>query len=315
MTKHVLITGGAGFIASNLADAYVARGWRVTIVDNLSTGDRRNLNPSAEFHELDIRDAAAGDLIRKLKPDVISHHAAQMDVRKSVQDPAADADVNVVGTLRLLEAAADAGVKRIVFASTGGAIYGEPVEVPQGETHPTEPLSPYGCAKLAVEHYLHYFRVVRGLSSVALRYANVYGPRQNAHGEAGVVAIFAKRMLNAQTGGQTVTINGSGEQTRDFVYVGDVVAANLAVSESDWQGEYNVGTGVETSINALYETLASIAGLSTSAEFAPAKAGEQMRSVRDGSRLRSLAGLLEPVPLRDGLKTTFEWFRDAARSR
>jgi UDP-glucose 4-epimerase len=309
MTKHVLITGGAGFIASNLADAYVARGWRVTIIDNLSTGDRRNLNPNAEFHEIDIRDAAAGDLIRKLKPDVISHHAAQMDVRKSVQDPAADADVNVVGTLRLLEAASDAGVKRVVFASTGGAIYGEPVEVPQGETHPTEPLSPYGCAKLAVEHYLHYFLVVRGLSSVALRYANVYGPRQNAHGEAGVVAIFAKRMI----GGHRVTINGSGEQTRDFVYVGDVVAANLAVSESDWQGEYNVGTGVEISINALYETLVSIAGLSTPAEYAPAKAGEQMRSVLDGRRLRALAALPEPVLLREGLRTTFEWFRANAR--
>jgi UDP-glucose 4-epimerase len=313
MTKHVLITGGAGFIGSNLADAYVARGWRVTIVDNLSTGDRRNLNPNAAFHEIDIRDAAAGDLVRKLKPDVISHHAAQMDVRKSVQDPAADADVNIVGTLRLLEAAADAGVKRVVFASTGGAIYGEPVEVPQSETHPTEPLSPYGCAKLAVERYLHYFRVVRGLSSVALRYANVYGPRQNAHGEAGVVAIFAKRMLNRQTVGQTVTINGDGEQTRDFVYVADVVAANLAASESDWQGEFNVGTGIETSINALYATLASIAESPAPAEFAPAKAGEQMRSVLDGRRLRALASLPEPVRMREGLKTTFEWFRANAR--
>ncbi len=309
MTKHVLITGGAGFIGSNLADAYLERGWRVTIIDNFSTGDRRNLNLHAEFHEADIRDAAAGDLIRRLKPNVISHHAAQMDVRKSVQDPAADADVNVVGTLRLLEAAADAGVKRVVFASTGGAIYGEPVEVPQGETHPTAPLSPYGCAKLAVEHYLHYFRVVRGLSSIALRYANVYGPRQNAHGEAGVVAIFAKRMINRQTVGQTVTINGSGEQTRDFVYVGDVVAANLAASESDWEGEYNAGTGVETSINTLYETLASIAGLSAPADYAPAKAGEQMRSVLDGRRLRALAALPEPVTLREGLRTTFDWFR------
>lgn len=311
MTKHILITGGAGFIASNLADAYVARGWRVTIVDNLSTGDRRNLNPKAEFHEIDIRDAAAGDLIRKLKPDAISHHAAQMDVRKSVEDPAADADVNVVGTLHLLEAAADAGVKRVVFASTGGAIYGEPVEVPQGETHPTEPLSPYGCAKLAVEHYLHYFRVVRGLSSVALRYANVYGPRQNAHGEAGVVAIFAKRMLN----GQTVTINGSGDQTRDFVYVGDVVAANLAASDAGWQGEYNVGTGIETSINELYEALASIAGVSTPAAHAPSKAGEQMRSIIDGNRLRALAKLPGTVALRDGLASTLHWFRGEVGAR
>jgi UDP-glucose 4-epimerase len=307
MTKHVLVTGGAGFIGSNLADAFIERGWRVTIIDNLSGGDRRNVNPAAAFHEMDIRDAAAADLIRALKPDVISHHAAQMDVRKSVEDPAADADVNVVGTLRVLEAAADAGVKRVVFASTGGAIYGEPVEVPQGETHTTEPLSPYGCAKLAIEHYLHYFRVVRGLSSAALRYANVYGPRQNAHGEAGVVAIFARRMIN----GQTVTINGSGQQTRDFVYVGDVVAANLAASESTWQGEYNVGTGVETSINALYQTLASIAGLSIPAKYAPAKAGEQMRSVLDGQRLRALAALPEPVRLREGLRTTFHWFQES----
>ena len=274
MTKHVLVTGGAGFIASNLADAYLERGWRVTIVDNLSTGDRRNINPGAVFHELDIRDAAAADLIRELKPDVISHHAAQMDVRKSVEDPVFDAGVNVVGSLRLLEAAADAGVKRVVFASTGGALYGEPVEVPQSEAHPTAPLSPYGCAKLAVEHYLHYFRVVHGLSSVALRYANVYGPRQNAHGEAGVVAIFAGRLLE----GQPVTINGSGEQTRDFIYVGDVVAANLAASEGDWQGEYNVGTGVETSINELYEALASIAGIST-----PPNTGRRKQGSRYGA--------------------------------
>ena len=305
MTKHVLVTGGAGFIASNLADAYLERGWRVTVVDNLSTGDWRNINPSAVFYELDIRDAAAADLIRELKPDVISHHAAQMDVRKSVEDPVFDAGVNIIGSLCLLEAAADAGVKRFVFASTGGALYGEPVEVPQSEAHPTAPLSPYGCAKLAIERYLHYFRVVRGLSSVALRYANVYGPRQNAHGEAGVVAIFAGRLLD----GQPVTINGSGEQTRDFVYVGDVVAANLAASEAEWQGEYNVGTGVETSINEVYDALASIAGISTPAGHGPAKAGEQMRSVVDASRLRALANLPEPVAPRDGLATTFAWFR------
>jgi UDP-glucose 4-epimerase len=311
MTKHVLITGGAGFIGSHLADAFIERGDRVTIIDNLSGGHRRNLNPAAEFHQLDIRDAAAGDLIRSLKPDVISHHAAQMDVRKSVEDPAADADVNVVGTLRLLEAAADAGVKRVVFASTGGAIYGEPVEVPQGEGHPTAPLSPYGCAKLAVEHYLHYFRVVRGLSAVVLRYANVYGPRQNAHGEAGVVAIFAGRLLE----GQSIVINGNGAQTRDFVYVSDVVAANLAASEADWQGEYNVGTGVETSINELCEALAAAAGTGAAAAHGEAKAGEQMRSVLDGTRLRALAGLPEPVTLRDGLDATLQWIRNAPRTR
>jgi len=311
MTKHVVVTGGAGFIGSNIADAYIERGWRVTIFDNLSSGDRRNVHPSAAFHQLDIRDAAAADLIRALKPDVISHHAAQMDVRKSVEDPAADADVNVVGSLRILEAAVDAAVKRFVFASTGGAIYGEPVEGAQDESHPTAPLSPYGCAKLAVEHYLHYYRVVHGLSSVALRYANVYGPRQSAHGEAGVVAIFAGRMID----GQPSTINGSGMQTRDFVYIDDVVAANMAASDAGWQGEYNVGTGVETSVNELYASLASIAGSDVPAAHGPAKEGEQLRSVLDGSRLRKLAALPERTSLRDGLATTFTWLRDKGRAR
>lgn len=308
MTKHVLVTGGAGFIGSNIADAYIERGWRVSIIDNLSGGDRRNLNPRAVFYEVDIRDGAAVNLIRELKPDVINHHAAQMDVRKSVDDPAADADVNVIGSLRILEAAAETAVKRVVFASTGGAIYGEPVDAMQDESHPTAPLSPYGCAKLAVEHYLHYYRVVRGLSSVALRYANVYGPRQNAHGEAGVVAIFAGRLLD----GQPSTINGSGTQTRDFVYVDDVVAANLAASDAEWQGEYNVGTGVETSINDLYETMASIAGVLLPADHAEAKAGEQRRSVLDGSRLRALAGLDVPISIHDGLMRTMSWFGEKA---
>ncbi|HSY52620.1 MAG TPA: NAD-dependent epimerase/dehydratase family protein [Thermoanaerobaculia bacterium] len=311
MTRHVVVTGGAGFIGSNLADAYLDRGWRVTIIDNLSGGNRRNVNPRAAFHEIDIRDAAAADLIRELKPDVINHHAAQMDVRKSVEDPVADAGVNVVGSLRILEAAVGAAVKRVVFASTGGAIYGEPVEGLQDESHPTAPLSPYGCAKLAVEHYLHYYRVVRGLSSVALRYANVYGPRQNAHGEAGVVAIFAGRLID----GQPSTINGSGTQTRDFVFVDDVVAANIAASDAEWQGEYNVGTGIETSVNELYESLASIAGAGIPASHGPAKEGEQLRSVLDGSRLRGLANLPEPTPLREGLTKTFSRLRDVGRTR
>jgi len=311
MSKHVVVTGGAGFIGSNIADAYIARGWRVTIIDNLSAGDRRNVSSRAEFHQLDIRDAAAGDLIRQLRPDVISHHAAQMDVRRSVEDPAADADVNVVGSLRILEAAVGAAVKRFVFASTGGAIYGEPIGDLQDESHPTAPLSPYGCAKLAVEHYLHYYRVVHGLSSVALRYANVYGPRQSAHGEAGVVAIFAGQLLD----GQRSTINGNGTQTRDFVYVDDVVAANLAASEAEWQGEYNVGTGIETSVNELYASLASIAGSDLAAAHGPAKEGEQLRSVLDASRLRKLASLPERTQLREGLAKTFAWMRDAGRSR
>ena len=302
---HVLVTGGAGFIGSHVVDAYLARGWRVSVVDNLSTGDRRNVDPRATLHEIDIRDERVGALIAEWKPDIVNHHAAQMDVRRSVADPAFDAEVNVVGSARLLQACADAAVKRFVFASSGGAIYGEPLAGPQDETHPAQPLSPYGCAKLAVEHYLHYFRVVHGLSSVALRYANVYGPRQNAAGEAGVVAIFAGRLLR----GEQTTINGSGEQTRDFVYVADVVAANVAAAMGAWQGSFNVGTGVETSVNALHAAMASLTGATKPAAYAPAKAGEQMRSVLDATRVRALANLPAPTSLTDGLAATLDWFR------
>src|SRR5947207_9350954 len=249
---RVLVTGGAGFIGSHIVDAYLGRGWRVDVIDDLSTGSRANLDPRATLHEVDIRGERAAALIAELKPDVVSHHAAQMDVRRSVADPAFDAEVNVVGSARLLQACADAAVKRFIFASSGGAIYGEPVVAPQDETHPVAPMSPYGCAKLSVEHYLHYFRAALGLSCVALRYANVYGPRQNAAGEAGVVAIFAGTLLR----GEAVTINGSGEQTRGYVHVADVVAANVAALGGAWQGSFNVGTGVETSVNALYAAMA-----------------------------------------------------------
>jgi UDP-glucose 4-epimerase len=304
---RALVTGGAGFIASHIVDAYVARGWDVTILDDFSSGVRSNVNPAAELVECDVRDAKALQTIRDLRPDLVSHHAAQLDVRKSVADPGFDAEVNVVASVRLLEACAAAGVKRFVFASTGGAIYGEPDFVPQTEEHPQAPMSPYGCAKLAVEHYLRYFREIQSLQAVALRYANVYGPRQNAHGEAGVVAIFAEKMLR----GDTVTINGSGAQTRDFVYVADVVRANLAVTDDlTLEGSFNVGTGIETSVNQLHEAMAAIARDPKSAVHAPAKTGEQMRSVLDGSRLRRAAGLPEPVMLRDGLAETLRWFRE-----
>lgn len=300
--RTAIVTGGAGFIGSHVVDAFVARGWKVYIVDDFSTGDRRNVNAAATVVEMDVADAAG--LVREIKPEVISHHAAQIDVRKSVADPAADAELNVVASLRLLQAAAEAKVRRFVFASTGGAIYGEPVRVPQDEEHPARPLSPYGCAKLSVEHYLEFFRAVHGLSTVALRYANVYGPRQNAHGEAGVVAIFIEKLL----AGEEAVIYGSGEQTRDFVFVRDVVAANAAAAEADWTGSYNVGTGVETSVNAMYDLIAATVGTDKAAKHAEAKAGEQMRSVLDGRRLRELAKLPEPVGLREGLAATVEWF-------
>lgn len=289
MSKHVLVTGGAGFIGSHLVDAYLQRGWRVSVIDDLSTGDRRNLNPRATFYETDIREALLDDI----RPDVINHHAAQMDVRRSVADPVFDAEVNVVGSLRLLQKAVQIGVKRFIFASTGGAIYGEPLFAPQTEEHPTNPLSPYGCAKLAVEHYLNYFRAVHGLSTVTLRYGNVFGPRQNSKGEAGVVAIFISRLL----AGETATINGDGAQTRDYVYVRDVVAANMAVTESSDAGPFNVGTGVETSVNQLAERIG------VRASHGPAKAGEQRRSVLDGARLG-----IAYTPLEEGLEETLAWF-------
>ena len=295
MAKHVLVTGGAGFIGSHLVDAYLERGWRVSVLDNLSTGDRANLNPRAELHVGDIRDSNA---ILSLRPDVVSHHAAQMDVRFSVADPAFDAEVNVIGSLRMLQQSVEAGVKRFIFASSGGAIYGEPEFAPQAEDHPLRPMSPYGCAKLSVEYYMNYYRQVHGLSTVALRYANVYGPRQGSKGEAGVVAIFATRLLR----GEEVTINGTGEQTRDFTYVADVVAANMRVTESDANGAFNVGTGVETSVNELYRQMCAIAGVSKPARYGPAKAGEQMRSV--------LAAELPAVTdFATGLRSTVEWFR------
>jgi UDP-glucose 4-epimerase len=286
LTRHVLVTGGAGFIGSHLVDAYLARGWRVTVVDDLSTGDRRNINPRAEFLEMDIRETP----VDRIRPDVISHHAAQMDVRRSVSDPVFDANVNVIGSLRLLQQAVDNGVKRFIFASTGGAIYGEPVVAPQTEEHPTNPLSPYGCAKLAVEHYMHYFRAVQGLPTVALRYANVYGPRQNSKGEAGVIAIFIEKKLR----GERATIHGDGEQTRDYVYIDDVVAANMQVTDSSEPGPFNVGTGVETSVNQV----ASMIGVD--AVHGAGKKGEQRRSV--------LASRFGPTPLADGLGKTVAWF-------
>lgn len=308
--RHVLVTGGAGFIGSHLVDAYLENGWRVSVIDDLSTGDRRNLNPAAHFYEAGLHHQDTLRLLDEIRPDVVSHHAAQIDVRRSVDDPGYDAEINVVASVRLLQKCVDIGVKRFIFASTGGAIYGEPLFTPQTEEHPTRPMSPYGCAKLAVEHYMHYFREVPELSTVALRYANVYGPRQNPKGEAGVIAIFADRLLR----GQPAVINGSGAQTRDFVYVSDVVAANMAVSgHDDLVGVYNVGTAVETTVKELYAAMVSVLNTDRVAQHGPAKIGEQMRSVIDGSALRRKLGLPVPVELREGLRQTISWFSHERR--
>ena len=301
----VLVTGGAGFIASHVVDAYVERGHEVTVVDDLSSGLRGNVNPKAELVVGDLRDPRTVAQLRGRGFELVNHHAAQIDVRVSVADPAADAELNIVATLRLFQALIESGVKKIVFASSGGAAYGEPVFAPQSEEHPVAPVSPYGCAKVAIDQYLHYYRVVHNVPSVSLRYGNVYGPRQRKDGEAGVVAIFAGALLS----GATPRINGDGEQTRDYVFVEDVVRANMAASELDVTGIFNVGTSVETSVNELYSVLRDALGSDVEAEHGPAKAGEQKRSVLDATKLRKMAGLPEPVKFGEGIKRTVEWLR------
>jgi UDP-glucose 4-epimerase len=306
----ILVTGGAGFIASHIVDGYVERGHDVVVVDDLSSGRRENVNRRAELIEADLRDPKTVEALRGRGFDLVNHHAAQIDVRVSVADPAADAELNIVAALRLFQAMIDEGVKKIVFASSGGAAYGEPVFAPQTEEHPVNPISPYGCAKLAIDQYLGYYRSVHGVAAASLRYGNVYGPRQRKDGEAGVVAIFAGALLD----GSPVRINGTGEQTRDYVFVEDVMRANMAVSESDLTGIFNVGTGRETSVNELYATLCNAIGSNAKAEHGPAKAGEQMRSVLDGSKLRKAAGLPEPVLIEEGIRRTVEWLRSGARA-
>src|SRR6266550_273982 len=301
----VLVTGGAGFIASHIVDAYIARGHEVTIVDDLSSGRRENVNPRAELIVADLRDRGTIDRLRGRGFDLLNHHAAQIDVRVSVADPAADAELNIVAALRLFEAMRNEGVKKIVFASSGGAAYGEPLYAPQDEQHPAAPLSPYGCAKLAIDQYLYFFKAVHGLKSVSLRYANVYGPRQRKDGEAGVVAIFGGAMLE----GQTPRINGDGNQTRDYVSVHDVVRANMAASELDLEGIYNVGTGVETSVNELYDELRHALRFERDAEHGPPKPGEQMRSVLDATKIRTEGNLPPFMSLRDGIAETVAWLR------
>ena len=303
---RVLVTGGAGFIGSHVVDAYVERGHEVTILDDLSSGQPENLNPKANFIVADLREPDTIDDLRGRGFDLVNHHAAQIDVRVSVADPAADAEMNIIATLRLFGAMIEDGVRKIVFASSGGAAYGEPHYAPQDEQHPLNPISPYGCAKLAIDQYLGFFRTVHRIKAVSLRYANVYGPRQRKDGEAGVVAIFGGALL----AGQQAWINGTGEQTRDYVFVDDVVRANMAASELDLDGIYNVGTGIETSVNDLYAAIAKASGIDARAERVPAKAGEQLRSVLDGTRLRRLANLPEPVTLAEGLQQTVAWLRE-----
>ena len=311
---RVLVTGGAGFIGSHIADAYLAAGHTVGVVDNLSTGSAESLDPRIRLWQTDIRDAAIESILAEFRPDIVSHHAAQISVSVSARDPRGDAEINILGALNLLDAAVRHRVQRVIFASTGGAMYGEQEALPTGESVFPEPVSPYGVAKHSVERYLHAFQHMHGLRSVVLRYANVYGPRQNPHGEAGVVAIFCRGLLD----GKTLTVYGDGGQTRDYVFVGDVVRANLLATTAPLDGKVpmmpimNVGTGVETSVNDLVRLLGEAAGSPLRVEHAPPRSGEQRRSALDAALAARVLGWRPMTDVRAGLEQTLAWFRQRA---
>ena len=307
----VLVTGGAGFIGSHVVDALLASGCQVDVLDNLSTGFRQNLPSGVSLFEEDITDSAAAGVVRQGEYDAIFHQAAQIDVRKSVQEPATDARINIIGTINLLEAAINSGVKHFIFASSGGAGYGEPDYFPLDENHPVRPLSPYGISKVVVEKYLYYYQEVHGLKTTTLRYANVYGPRQNPHGEAGVVAIFLSKMLQSQ---QPI-INGDGMQTRDYVFVADIVRANLLAFQNKHYGVYNVGTGVEATVNEIFNILNSFFGNSFLEKHSAPKSGEQRRSVLSFRKINQELGWEPTVSLRSGLQQTYQWFSAIANKQ
>jgi UDP-glucose 4-epimerase len=290
-----------------VAEYLLTRGHEVAVVDDLSSGKRENVPEGIELYVQDVRSGCA-EVFQEFQPEALSHQAAQMDVRRSVREPDFDADVNVIGTVRLLQSCVEQGVGKVVFASTGGAIYGEQKKFPAPEDHPEYPVSPYGVSKLAAERYLHFYSVQYGISYTALRYANVYGPRQDPHGEAGVVAIFCGNLAADRTS----TINGSGEQTRDYVYVGDVARANVLALENDIpNGAYNVGTGTETSVNELYKRMRLLSSKDLLPRDAPQKPGEQARSSVDPSKANRLLSWHPEVDLNTGLEETFRFFRVA----
>jgi UDP-glucose 4-epimerase len=303
---RILVTGGAGFIGSHLVDRLIREEETVSIVDNLSTGKKKNLNKKAKFYKVDVASQSLALVFKNEKPEVIFHLAAQMDIRRSVADPAFDAQSNIIGMIRLLELAVQQGSRRVIFASSGGAVYGEQELFPAPETHATHPLSPYGVSKLAGEHYLHYYRKVCGLESTVLRFANVYGPRQDPFGEAGVVAIFTQKMLKKEQ----AVINGNGKQTRDFVFVEDVIDANIAVLRGQVSDTFNIGTGIETSVNELFGHLNEITAAGIKEVHGPEKKGEQLRSSLDCQKITSALDWSPQVPLREGMTRTVEFFKN-----
>jgi UDP-glucose 4-epimerase len=301
----VLVTGGAGFIGSHVVDAYLKEGHEVAVVDNLSSGKEENINSKARFYHLDIQDPQIEKIFKEYHFDLVNHHAAQVDVRRSVTDPIFDAEVNVIGLLNILQNCVRFGVKRFIFASSGGVIYGEPATLPAKETFPLMPLSPYGVSKLMGEQYLHYYQVVHQLDFCILRYANVYGPRQDPSGEAGVVAIFISNLLNRDQ----PKIFGDGEQLRDYVYVGDVVRANLLAITRGTGEAFNIATGKATSVNRLLSLIQSMMGTDVKPIYCPKRPGEIYKNFLDINKAEALLGWRPKVPLSEGLKKTLDFFK------
>ncbi len=306
----ILVTGGAGFIGSHVVDLFIRNGYEVVIVDDLSTGRASNMNPAAKFCQLDIRDPKLAEVFETERPDFVSHHAAQMNVRRSVAEPLFDADVNILGSINLIECARRSQVKRFVYVSTGGAVYGEPEYLPCDEAHPINPICQYGASKHTVEHYLYMYQVNYGLNYAVLRYPNVYGPRQDPSGEAGVVAVFTGQML----ADRPVVINGDGEQQRDFVYVEDCAQANLlAVTSGNGSGIYNLGMGRGTSVNEIFSTLQKVTGYSKPPVHGPAKLGETRRIYLDARKAREQLGWTPTMSLEVGLQQTVDYFKTSER--
>jgi len=303
---RVLVTGGAGFIASHVSDRLLDRGFDVAIVDNLATGKRENIPAGARFHEVDVRDARLAEVFEAERPDIVIHHAAQMDVRKSVTDPRYDADVNLLGTLNLLECCRVHGTRKVVYAGTGGAMFGEAAYLPVDEKHPVQPISPYGVSKHTVEHYLYAYRANFGLDYTVLRYPNVYGPRQDPHGEAGVVAIFSLQLLN----GETPRIFGDGTKTRDYCYVGDIVEANMLAIERGSDGLFNIGRGIEVSDRQVFESVRDAVGVDIEPEYAPTRPGEVEHIALDATLARETLGWEWKVDLAEGVGRAVDFYKE-----